>query len=182
MRAVYSVKGSAIRMKFEFVRDRFGAKAETAIRAHFRNRQELEPLLDVSWVPFTLYEEINQYIARVHYGGNVASLQEVGAYSADRGLQSIYKSWVRGKAFIDFLRQMTEYYKTFYSAGDLVVSVGEDGQSATLSFRNAPQYSQAELHIATGFFVGSAKVMGLPDVTHEATLRPSGMELKLRWR
>ena len=182
MGAVYSIKGSAIRMKFEFVGNRFGPDAEAAMRAHFRNRKELEALLDVSWVPFELYEEINQYIARTHYRGDLRSLQEVGAYSADRGLQSIYRAWVRGKAFLDFLQQMTDYYRTLYSAGDLVVSVGDDQRSATLSFRNAPQYSHAELNIATGFFVGSAKVMGLPGVTSEAALLPRGMDLKLRWR
>jgi hypothetical protein len=182
MSDVYSVKGSTIRMKFEFVRDRFGPEAEAAMRARFRNRMELEALLDTSWVPFTLYEEINQYIARAHYGGDLTRLREVGAYSADRGLQSIYKIWVSGKAFLDFLRQMTEYNRTLYNAGDLDVSVGEDQTSATLSFRNAPQYSQAELHTSTGFFVGSAKVMGLADVTHEAKLVPKGMEITLRWR
>jgi len=152
------------------------------MRARFRNRKELEALLDVSWVPFPVYKEINQYIARAHFGGDLTSLREVGAFSADRGLQSIYKIWVRGKAFLDFLRQVTEYYKTMYSAGELAVSVGEDQTSATLSFRKAPQYSQAELHTAKGFFVGSAKFMGLPGITHEATLLPKGMGIKLRWR
>lgn len=182
MTSVYSVKGSAIRMKYEFVRNRFGPDAETRMRAHFRDRPELEALLDVSWVPFSLYEEMNQYIASTHYGGDITRLQEVGEYSADRSLQSIYKSWVRGKAFREFLRQMTEYYKTFYSAGELVVTVGDDLESATLTFRNAPQYSPAELNIAVGFFIGSARVMGLENVTHQASLLPRGMEIKIRWR
>ena len=182
MNDVYSVKGSTIRMKFEFVRERFGPEAEAAMRARFHKRKELEALLDTSWVPFALYEEINQYIARAHYGGDLTRLREVGGYSADRILQSIYKIWVSGKAFLDFLRQMTEYNKTLYNAGDLVVSVGEDQRSATLSFRNAPQYTQAELHTSTGFFAGSAKLMGLADVTHEGKLVPNGMEINLRWR
>ncbi len=179
--ADYSIKGSSIRMKFEFVRHRFGLEAEEKMREHFRGRKELEPLLDVTWVPFKVYEEINQYIARTHYRGDLKALQEVGAYSANRGLQSIYRAWVRGKEFIDFLRRMTEYYETFYSAGNLDVSVGEDLASATLTFRNAPAYSEAELNIATGYFVGSAEVMGMRNVKHASTLLPDGMEIKLTW-
>ena len=181
MASTYSIKGSAIRMKFEFVRAHFGLLAEAAMHTHFRGRPELEPLLDVTWVPFALYEEINHYIARTHFGGDLARLQEVGAFSADRGLRSIYRSWVRGKAFVEFLGRMGEYYKTFYSAGDLDVRVDSEEKAAILLFRNAPLYSEAEMHIATGFFVGAARVMGLDDVAHTMTRQPTGMELRLRW-
>jgi hypothetical protein len=121
------------------------------------------------------------YIANTLLGGELSRLQEVGAYSAERGLSSIYRSWVRGKAFFEFLGQMGEYYKTFYSAGDLEVQIGGDRKSATLLFSKAPQYSVAEMHIATGFFVGAAKVTGLDDVVHTMTRRPTSMELRLRW-
>ena len=182
MSSEYSVKGSTIRMKFEFARDRFGAEAEATMRSRFRHRKELAALLDVSWIPFSVCEEINQYIARAHFGGDLTGLRQLGAFAADRGLNSIYKIWVSGKTFLNFLPQMSQYHKTMYSAGDLNVMIGEDQTSAILSFRNAPQYSQAELHTATGFFVGSAKVMGISDVTHVAVLVPKGMEIKLRWR
>lgn len=182
MSSEYSVKGSTIRMKFEFVRDRFGADAEATMRARARHRKELAALLDVSWIPFSVCEEVNHYVARAHFGGDLTGLRQLGAFAADRSLNSIYKVWVTGKTFTEFLLQMSRYHKTMYSAGDLAVVVGEDQTSATLSFANAPQYSQAELHTSTGFFLGSAKVMGISDVTHVAVLVPNGMEIKLRWR
>ncbi len=176
----YSVKGSSIRMRFEFVGSRFGPEAEATMRRRFRNHRELEALLDVNWIPFPLGDDVSQYIARVYFGGDLTRLREVGQFSAERGLQTIYKVWVRGKTFVEFLQQMPENYKTLYNAGDLTVAVGEDQTSVILSFRNAPQYSQAELHTMTGFFIGAAKVMGLPSVTHHAALVPRGMDITLR--
>jgi hypothetical protein len=179
--AVYSIKGSAIRMKFEFVRTRFGAAAEAAMRAHFKGRRELEPLLDVDWVPFSLYEEIHQHIAATHYGGDLTRLQEVGAYAAERGLATTYKAWVRGKQLIEFLEQFSNYYPTFYNKGELQVKVGFDHHSATLTFRNAPIYTEAELNIAIGYFLGACQVMGLQPTTHHTSQSSYGMEIQLSW-
>jgi hypothetical protein len=181
MPVIYGVKGSTVRTKFEYVRQRFGEEDERLFREHFKDRSELQPLLDVSWISFRLYDELNCYIAEKFFGGDMSRLQEVGTYSAERALQTTYRAFARGKDFLQFLDQMREYVRAFYNVGDLLVEVGDNQKSAIVKFRKAPEYTLAELHMSAGFFVGAGRLMGLSDITCRSSLSRQGIDLDLRW-
>jgi hypothetical protein len=113
MKGGYKVKGSSIRSKFEFVKERYGPEAEARPRDKFRDRPEFSPLLDTAWYPFELYEDLNRAIALEFISGDLARLREVGSYSANLALRTTCKAFALGKDFVQFLRGTTAYYQKF---------------------------------------------------------------------
>ncbi|TNF75319.1 MAG: hypothetical protein EP299_06320 [Acidobacteria bacterium] len=177
----YLVRGSSISSKFEFVRDRFGTEAELRLKEDFENRERLFPILDSSWYPFELYDEINRAIADKFFDGKLAGLVEVGSYSAEKVLTSVYKAFAEGKDFVGFLLRAALLHERFYSQSQMDVTLGEDGVSAEILLRDAPTYSEADLHMAAGFYAGAAKLLGVTGFHHEYTLTKDGAHFQLRW-
>ena len=177
----YRVRGSSISSKFEFVRDRFGTEAELQLKEAFADRERLFPILDSSWYPFELYDEINRAIADRFFDGKFSGLIEVGSYSAEKVLTSVYKAFAEGKDFVGFLLRAALLHERFYSQSQMDVTLGEDGVSAEILLRDAPMYSEADLHIAAGFYAGAAKLLGLSSFRHEYSLTKDGAHFQLRW-
>lgn len=177
----YRVRGSSIRSKFSFVRERFGSAAELQLKEDFASNERLFPILDSSWYPFELYDQINRAIADRFFGGQLSGLVEVGSYSAEKVLTSVYKAFTQGKDFSGFLLRAALLHERFYSQSHMDVILGEDGHSAEILLRDAPTYSEADLHIAAGFYAGAAKLLGLENIRHEHTLMKDGAHFQLRW-
>lgn len=177
----YRVRGSSISSKFKFVRDRFGTEAELQLKEHFKDQERLFPILDSSWYPFEVYDEINRVIADRFFDGEFSGLVEVGSYSAEKVLTSVYKAFAEGKDFPGFLLRAALLHERFYSQSQMDVTLGEDGVSAEVLLRDAPTYSEADLHIAAGFYGGAAKLLGLQGFRHECNLTKDGAHFQLRW-
>lgn len=176
----YMVKGISIRSKLEYVRDRFGAGAEEQMRSGLKGKSELVPLLDSSWYPYTLYEEINRAIADRFHGGNVLALREVGAYSAEKALTSVYRSFARG-TLVDFLGRIGAVHDTYYNQGSMRTEMRPDGRSATVTMTGAASYSEAEAEIATGFLLGAARLLGHPRAACSRKISKEGVTLTISW-
>ena len=181
MKDDYKVKGSSIRSKFEFVKERYGPEAEARLREKFGRRPELSPLLDTAWYPFALYEELNLAIAREFFSGDVARLREVGSYSASLALRTTYRAFVLGKDFVTFLRGTSTYYQTFYNQGDVQVTIGDDGNTADLLFSGAPVYTETDLQVAVGFFVEAGRLLGVTNITGTGSFGRGSAHVKLTW-
>ncbi|MCP4896052.1 MAG: hypothetical protein GY906_03675 [bacterium] len=177
----YKVKGSSIRSKFKFVHDRFGADAENELREEFAGRRDLFPLLDSSWYPFSLYNEIICKIAERFYNGKLEALKEVGAFSAEEALTTVYRAYVASKNYVSFLRRIERLHQTLYSAGSMTVTVGRDGTSTLIEQHGAPVYSEADLHVAAGFYVGAGQLLGHHDISCHLDKGKAGANFELRW-
>ncbi len=177
----YRVKGSSIRSKFEFVRERYGVEAESRLIQKFKSRPEITPLLDTAWYPFAIYEEINQAIVREFFSGDVARLREVGSYSASLALRTTYRAYALGKDFVQFLRGTGVYYQTFYDRGDVQVTVSDDRRAAELKFSGAPLYTETDLQVAVGFFVEAGRILGVSNITGTGSFTPKGTCVRLHW-
>jgi hypothetical protein len=154
MSSNYLVKGSSISSKFEFVRQHSGRAAEDLLRKQFTDQDRLFPILDSAWYPFELYDRVNRTIARLFFGGDLSSLEEVGIFSAERVLNTVYKSFI----------------------------IGDDGHSAEIIHSGAPNCAEADLYIASGFYRGAGRALGLDDVHSEFRLTADGAQFQLEWR
>lgn len=174
----YKIKGSSIRTKFQFVKETFGEAAEAALQDRFE--RGMFPILDSSWYPFSFNEQVSQAIVRSHFDGDVSRLREVGAFSAERVLTSVYKFYATAKGFIEFLRRAELLHETCYSKGGMQVSIGDDLKSCQIRLR-APVFSEADMQVAAGFYSGAAGFFGEHNVTCTCELEGSGARFDMSW-
>ncbi|MFQ5350144.1 MAG: hypothetical protein ACE5EG_06865 [Thermoanaerobaculia bacterium] len=180
MSADYRVKGSSIRSKFEFVRDRFGEAAARALKERFRQRGIL-PVLDSKMYPFEDYDVVLRAIAEEFFDGDLSRLAEVGAYSAQQVLTGVYRAFAAGKDFPGFLSRAAVLHERFYSHGGMDVDLEEDGKSCRIVLEGAPTYSESDLYIAGGFYAGAADLLGIKSLDWDLSWDSSGARFQLRW-
>ncbi len=178
MNQEYRIKGSSIRCKLDFVRERYGAEAEQALRNRFDRK--LFPILDSSWYPFSFYEALVKVIVDEHLGGDMTRLREVGVYSAEKVLTSVYKLFTVGQDFVGFLKRAEALHGTCYNQGGMKVAVAEDRKSCQIHL-TAPTFAEADLHIAAGFYAGAGKLLGEHNVSCTFVHNHDGAHFQLRW-
>ena len=178
----YQVKGSSISSKFDFAREHSGAAGENQLRELFSDDDRLFPVLDSAWYPFELYNRVNRAIAELFFGGDLRRLEEVGIFSAERVLNTVYKSFAQGKDYVAFLRRAAILHQRFYNAGSMEVILGDDGTSAEIVHSGAPTYAEADLYIASGFYQGAGRAMGHDDVRSTFEMTADGARFQLHWR
>ena len=178
---VFSVKGSSIRSKLDFVRETFGATAERELRESLRRQADLGTILDSSLYPFDLYDRILVAIADRFYDGDASRLEEVGAYSAHQSLTTIYRAFAQGKDFLGFLSRISLLHERFYTEGKMEVEVAPDRRGARIRLSGAPRYSDADLFVAGGFYVGAGKLLGLDHIDYDLARSEQGATFHLQW-
>jgi hypothetical protein len=176
----YWVKGSSIKSKLEFVRERFGPPAEAALKQRFAS-QGLFLILESEWYPYALFDELCVAIAENHYGGALERLLDIGVYSAERALRTTYEAYLEGGEFLRFLARIPALHGRLYNQGRMEVSVGENGRSCEIHLRGAPLYTEADTQVAAGFYVGAARTCGLKGVQHRIERRDDGVDFFLNW-
>ena len=177
----FKVKGSSIRSKFDFVREKLGPAAEAKLHQRFKTRPELSPLLDPAWYPFAVYDEIIRFIASEFYAGDLKKLRDVGSYSANLALRTTYRAFAQGKDFVQFLQGVGRYCQTFYNQGDARVTISDDTRSAELHFSGAPEYTEADLQVTLGFVLEAGRVLGKGTIAGTARRGPDGAHVNLKW-
>ena len=131
--------------------------------------------------PFELYDSINRAIADRHYDGDVSRLEEVGSFSAEQVLTSIYRAFAEGKDFLGFLSRIQLLHQRFYTHGTMAVDIGDEGKSTRITLAGAPTYSDADLQVAAGFYLGVGKLLGLENIRLHFERRDDGAVFDLSW-
>ncbi len=176
----YEIKGSSIRSKLAFVRDRFGEDAERQLAADLA-AAGVKQVLEGSWYPFALYDLVLRRIAERHYGGDLAGLQDVGEFSARHSLAGTYRVYSDVGGFERLLQRLPSLHQRFYSRGRSVVDVQEGRGRCILELRDAPAYPETDLQVAAGFYKGSGEAMGCRNVSVHFTPREGAVRFEIRW-
>ncbi len=175
----YKIKGSSLRTKFDFVRETFGESAAAELEGHFD--RSIFPILASSWYPFSINSEVNRILINTFLDGDVSRMREVGIFSAGKVLTTVYKFLTSGKTFIAFMRRAETLHETCYNEGGMTVTVADDGKSCEIHLR-APHFSQADMHVAAGFYIGAAQLLGESGVTCDTARAAGGATFVMRWR
>jgi hypothetical protein len=178
---VYQVKGSSIRSKLEFVRERFGEQAERELAKDLAEAG-VPRVLEASWYPYELYDRVLQRIAERHYGGELEQLREVGEFSARHSLAGTYAVYSDLGAYERLLERLPALHDRFYNLGSSRVELDEGAHRATLELHGAPRYTETDLQIAAGFYQGAGEAMGCRDIEVELELQADGARFHIRWR
>ena len=174
------VKGSSLSSKLLFVQDVFGPEAHQELRsalADWEGRQ----ILDGSWYPFELYDKLLRFIAERHYQGDLSRLVEVGIYSAESSLKTTYQVYTL-RDFFYLLDRLGTLHSRFYSIGELENSVDTDQRQCRIRLHGAPYYREPDLYVASGFYIGAARMMGLGGVECDFRMVGSEVVFDLRWQ
>lgn len=175
-----NVRGSSITSKFAFVGEKFGTDEEKRFRAHFAGGEHY-PVLDALWYPFEYYIEVCTRLANDYLDGDLANLREVGQFSAVRALSETYKAYTLSGDFTGFLSQISRLHSRFYSSGEMSVKVAPEGNFCEIRITGQGSYPLAEFYVAEGFYVGSAKHLGLRDVLSRFKRTDAGAVYQLKW-
>ena len=176
----YNVKGSSINTKLAYVREHFGEEGENAILETVEN-EDLRTILDSSWYPFELYVEVLNVIAKHHFGGNLAGLQEVGRYSAATALRSTYRAFLGRDSYTGFLGRISSLHHMLYSDGKSEIQIGEDGTSCKVVLSGKPTIAEEDLQIALGFYLGCGVLYGHESVRGSFTQVDGEGHFHLEW-
>ncbi|MDH3744735.1 MAG: hypothetical protein OES47_06510 [Acidobacteriota bacterium] len=177
----FCVKGSSIRSKFDYVRDTFGPRAELELKESFSASDDIGSVLDSGLYPFDLYDRVLWAVAERFLDGDVNRLREVGAYSAEKSLTSIYRAFAEGKDFLGFLSRIQLLHQRFYTHGTMAVDIGDGNKSTRITLTGAPTYSDADLQVAAGFYLGVGNLLGLESIRLHFERTDHGAVFDLSW-
>lgn len=163
----WKVKGSTLKSKVQFATEHFGEAAGQALDSWLAEAVG-GTVLAAAWHPFEIYDRLLHELAGRFYGGRLIRLQKVGRHSAHHALTETYSIFAMQKDFARFLERISTLHSRFYNQSRLVVT--EKGETfCRHQIEELPAVSEADVHVALGFYLGAAEVMGLQRVrgTHE---------------
>ena len=124
------VKGSAITSRVRYVRDRFGEPSLRQVKLALpaEHRPALEgKVLPHAWVPYELFIILNVEIDRLFGKGDLALCREMGRYSAEVNLPTLYRIFYKLGTPMFIFGKAARLWQVHYDSGQLVpVQEGTD--------------------------------------------------------
>jgi predicted hydrocarbon binding protein len=145
------VKGAMVRAHLQFVRERLGepALALTLKALPAAVAAEIQGILASTWCTFESLVALDRSIARVSGRDERELMRELGRYSAQINLSTIYRAFHRDDIH-EFFRNSATLHRQFQDFGDCAYEhVGET--HCRISVRNAVCYSPAYCSSETGY-------------------------------
>jgi predicted hydrocarbon binding protein len=145
------VKGAMVRAHLQFVRDQLG---EPALALTLKNlpptvAAEIHGLLASTWCAFESLVVLDRSIARVAGREERGLMRELGRYSAEINLSTIYRAFHRNDIH-DFFRNVATLHRQFQDFGNCEYEhVGET--HCRISVRNAVCYSPVYCSSEAGY-------------------------------
>jgi hypothetical protein len=186
--AMIHVKGSAISARIRYIREKHGEDGLRAVLESLspEDRAALEGrVLASAWVSYDLFVKLNVAADRKFGRGDYRVCYEMGKYSAEVNLPSIYKLFFRFGSPLFIFRKAARVWDVHYDSGRLVPM--QDGPAAVrLRVEEFAQPHRAHCMSVLGWAVKSIELSG-STVTYaeEESCRLRGgthCEFTLRWQ
>ncbi len=179
----YQVKGSTVQSKFDYVEANFGERAKERMIETFNKKypDSLFPILNNLWYAFELYVETLEYIADVHYDGEMSKLEAVGASSAKAALSTIYRSFMHSQDYLRFLKRISQLHHMFYNKGKMEIKIHDNKHGCEIIHTEKPRFAEPDLYVASGFYQETARLHKLLNVQCQYRLISEGVAFTLTW-
>ena len=155
------LKGGIIQAHLKWAVEHHGAEVTEAIRARVSKETAklvLGPVLATVWYPFRALIELDRALAAVTDEDEAVTYHELGRYSAEINLTTIYKAFARGQPH-EFFRREALLHRQFLDFGEVVYSQSEP-TACRLAMREYPCYSKVFCHSAAGYYEQAAELHG----------------------
>lgn len=176
----FQVKGSSIRSKLYFAQQCLSPEVCSRLGRWLRGFANSEQILDANWYPFELYDGLLRTLAMEAYGGDLRRLEEVGIFSAEQALTTVYEVYAIQRDFPMFLRRISALHDRFYSRSKLEL-VGSGEGFCEIQLSDVSVDFTADIHVASGFYIGAARLMGLDKVSCERRIEGQKALFRLDW-
>jgi predicted hydrocarbon binding protein len=145
------VKGAMVRAHLQFVRDRLGepAVAQTFAALPARVADEVHGMLASSWCAFETLITLDRAIARVSGEDEGRLMRDLGRYSAQINLTTVYRAFRRDDIH-DFFRRGASLHKQFQDFGSAEYEQVA-GTQARIRVRDAVCFSPAYCSSEAGY-------------------------------
>lgn len=183
------VKGTSIRSRLEFLQQRWGEEARDGVLAGLDavDRAAVENTLAASWVPFALLNRLDAAIVSGPGGGDLQVARDIGAYSAERNLSTVYRMFVdqaRGDPAA-LLENLATLHGSFYDWGSMrAIRLGRGECRVEVEYAGAA--SRTNCLTAVGFYTEALRRLGVEEAeVRETECQAEGGTLcayDVRWR
>ncbi len=182
------VKGSAITARIRWVRDHHGEASYRRLKDALpeEHRRMIDArILPHAWVPFELFVSILEEADRMFGNGDLRLCREMGRYSAEVNLPTLYRIFYRFGTPSFIIRKAARLWDVHYSSGRLVVGE-EDPEAVCLRIEEFATPHRAHCLSVLGWAERSVELSGAQLLyAEEETCRTRGEEacrIVARWR
>ncbi|HOY83000.1 MAG TPA: hypothetical protein PLB92_12775 [Rhodoglobus sp.] len=148
-----------------FVCERYGERSWNELIGILppADRDEIAAVVTVGWYRLPLYARLIREIDRTHGRGDLALVEQIGSFEAERDLTTIHRMFLRmaNPAFI--VEQVGKYWARFNDTGDWEVK-RIDSRSATAILRNWGVVDSALCRENVGYIRRALELVGARDV------------------
>lgn len=161
------VKGTGIIPVIEYIKEKFGEEVYSNIlkRLPTEYQETLNDLFDIKWYPLeilsTLYTEISKEIGK----GDFKICWEIGRYSAEYGLNKIYKFFLKLGSIKLFINKGPAMYSTYYK-GSTIKFLKDEEKYLELKIEGI-KTSVAHLYSIGGWIEKAGELVGAKNVKVE---------------
>jgi len=160
----FRVKGSTLRYKVDYIETCLGKESVEKLEQHFEGRA-LFPILDGSWYPVELYDELLRQTAEMCFGGDVRKLRALSASWAQESLSGVYKAFAWDQRLNAFLERLPRLHNRMFTRGRIVIQEDPLPDRHRLLLLDASLYTDAALYSAAGFYMGAVSFLGYTGTT-----------------
>lgn len=123
------VKGTGIIPVLGYIKEKYGIETlENIVKKLPTEYQEmLKEIFDVKWYPLSLLSKLYTTIAEVIGKGDTKICWEIGRYSAEYGLNRVYKFFLKLGSIKLFVSKGPTIYSTYYKGSELKILKSEEG-------------------------------------------------------
>lgn len=140
MNAEVKVKGTAIKSTLNFILKKYGNEGLNKIREALdeNEREILSPVfIYAKWYPAEVLIKLTQSVVDIFNQGDENIAFEMGKFSAEEGLNIIYKAFYKLGSPQFIMRKAAPIYSTYFSVGKFIVT-SSTSASATARLEGFP--------------------------------------------
>jgi uncharacterized protein (TIGR02265 family) len=155
------IKGSILKSRLAFVRERFGDETVERVRASLpaEDQQALKSILTVRWYPFEIGKRLDDAIVTICGNGDPAFFKQLGAASADKNLTTLHKSLLAPGDPHAFLSRARTIYALYYEHGRREYERTGD-RSGVLTTYDADTFSAHDCQTVIGWYERALEMCG----------------------
>ncbi len=122
------VKGTGIIPVLEYIKEKFGKETLNIVLKKLPEdyQKELQDLYDVKWYPLEILSTLYDTILKELGQGDFKICREIGRYSAEYGLNKVYKFFLRLGSIKLFINKGPFMYSTYYKGSELKILKQEE--------------------------------------------------------
>ncbi len=152
--------------------DRLAARCSPALRANLERG-----FAKASWYPFDQFIELNEQVDRVFGSGDLGLVKQMGRYSADANLTTIYRLFFKVGSVHWILGRAVRLWTAHYDAGYFEVMT-RGARGAVLRMRGFPTPHRVHCLAVQGFVERALELSGgKRPIVNEAKCRLRGDEV-----